>query len=83
MPRLLPNEPRPPIPDFAGDIDPLNLVIEGALSTSGFMLRVIRNVHLVSTALVLGFSRTILPFTRDRLHRPLPMSRRNQYPFQF
>jgi hypothetical protein len=37
-PRLFPNEPCPPISDFAGDIYSLDFMVEGALSTAGFLL---------------------------------------------
>ena len=70
--RPFPNESCPPIPDFASDIYPLNLVVESALSAAGILLQVIRDVHLVGTALVLGFSRTISSVSHRGRHRPLP-----------
>ena len=82
-PGPFPNESCPPIPDFASDIYPLNLVVESALSAAGFLLQVIRDVHSWAPPLYLdSVERYRLLVTAVVIAR-FPIFRRNRHPFQF
>ena len=61
-----------PVLYLSGDIDPFDLGIRRAASVTGLLLGVVRDVHLVSTALVLGLCGPVTTLFYGTCHGSLP-----------